>query len=243
MVRDYWTQLEVILDYESPGSGIMETSWVEVDSELETRHKYRVIIEPGLHSGYSEIYVLHMENLRSESVPVVLNWPDSSTSPDREREVMTSVSQYLADRNDLYQASSSSLLAGSIEAERKANIVETEQGDQILELRLGYDRAWALVRTALEKAEIDIVDSDRDQSFFNVRFAGIQNEEDERGFISRIFNRGEGDGQGLAEEKNFSVRLLETGATVEVVAEALEASGDLDQLMLELLEVISDNLS
>ena len=59
LVRDYWAQLQVILEYENPGEGIMETSWLEVDSNLETRHKYRVSIEPGLHSGYSEIYVVH----------------------------------------------------------------------------------------------------------------------------------------------------------------------------------------
>jgi len=39
LVRDYWSQLQVILEYENPGEGIMETSWLEVDSNLETRNK------------------------------------------------------------------------------------------------------------------------------------------------------------------------------------------------------------
>ena len=135
LVRDYWTRLEIILDFEDPSAGIMETSWLEVDNEIESRHKYRVTIEPGLHSGYSEIYVLHMQSSRSESAPTVLNWPESSDSADKERQILDTVSQYLADRNDVYQASTSSLLAGSIEAERKANIIENELGEQILELR------------------------------------------------------------------------------------------------------------
>ena len=241
LVRDYWTQLQVVLDYENPGRGIMETSWLEVDSDLEIRHKYRMTIEPGLHSGYSEIYVRHLQNLRTEPTPVVVNWPETSSSADREGQILTTLSQYLADRNDVYQASSASLLAGSIEAERKANIVEDDQGEQILELRLDYARAWVLVRSALQAAEISILESDRDQSFFNVSFAGLQLEEDEPGFIGRIFGGGNVD--GIAEAKGFSIRLLETGSTVKVVAEALEAAEDLSELSQQLLLVINDNLT
>ncbi len=241
LVRDYWTQLQVILDYENPSSGILETSWLEVDSNLETRHKYRMTIEPGLHSGYSEIYVLHLQSPRSEPAPLVVNWPEASSSVDRERQILDSLSQYLADRNDVYQASSASLLAGSIEAERKANIIEDDQGGQVLELRLEYARAWALVRAALEEAEITVVDSDREQSFFNVRFSGIRAEQDSPGFIGRLFGRN--DPNSEAEERDFTVRLLENGDTVTVVAEALETSGDLAELTAELLVLINNNLS
>ena len=71
---------------------------------------------------------LHLENLNTEPVPLVINWPEQSISSDLERQILTSVSQYLADRNDVYQASSASLLAGSIEAESKANIIENDDG-------------------------------------------------------------------------------------------------------------------
>lgn len=241
LVRDYWTELQIVLDFENPSSGVLETSWVEVDSDLTTRHKYRIIVEPGLHSGYSEIYVRHLQNLRSDPIPTVIEWPESSSSEDYEREVLDSVSQYLADRNDIYQASSASLLAGSLEAERKANIIENEAGEQVLELRIDYDRAWVQIRQALENADIVIVDSNRDQSFFSVKFAGISEQADSPGFISRIF--GGGSDEDLVEVKDFSVRLLETGSTVNVVAEALESSDEQTQLTVELLQVINDNLS
>ena len=240
LVRDYWTQLEVILEYENPGSGIMETSWLEVDSNLETRHKYRITIEPGLHSGYSEIYVIHVESPRSESAPLVTTWPEASISEDRERQILDSLSQYLADRNDVYQASSASLLAGSIEAERKANIVEDGQGQQVLELRLSYRRAWVLVRSALDEAGVTILENDRDMAFLNVRFSGIS-EEAEPGFIGRLFNRG--DGETVAVEQDFSVRLVDGGGIVTVIAEPLESVDDLPELADELLFVINNNLN
>jgi outer membrane protein assembly factor BamC len=241
LVRDYWTQLEVVLDYENPSAGIMETSWLEVENDQETRNKYRMTIEPGLHSGYSEIYVRHLENLRSEPIPSLINWPENSSSFDQERQVLTTLSQYLADRNDVYQASSASLLAGSIEAERKVNIIEDEQGEPLLELRLDYARAWVLIRSALEAAEIPIDDSDRDQAFFNVRFSGLQEDEDKPGFIRRIFSTGNDD--AAAAEKSISLRLLQIDSKVQVVAEALEATDDQTALIQELLLVISDNLT
>lgn len=198
-------------------------------------------IEPGLHSGYSEIYVRHLENLRSEPIPSLINWPENSSSFDQERQVLTTLSQYLADRNDVYQASSASLLAGSIEAERKVNIIEDEQGEPLLELRLDYARAWVLIRSALEAAEIPIDDSDRDQAFFNVRFSGLQEDEDKPGFIRRIFSTGNDD--AAAAEKSISLRLLQIDSKVQVVAEALEATDDQTALIQELLLVISDNLT
>ena len=238
-IRDYWTQLQVILDYENPSSGIMDTAWVEVDSDIETRHKYRVQIEPGLHSGYSEIYVKHLQNLRSDPIPVVINWPETSSSADRERQILDSLSQYLADRNDIYQASSASLLAGSIETARKANLVEAASGDQVLQLRLGYDRAWVVVRSSLETANVEIVELDRDQKFINVKFSGAE-ENDPPGFFGRLFGRGNND-EALALD--FSVRLLETGTTIDVIAESSETSPEASRLREELLQVINENLT
>jgi uncharacterized lipoprotein len=228
------------LDYENPSSGIMETAWLEVENDLLTRHKYRITIEPGLHSGYSEIYVRHFENLRSDRIPLIINWPEESSSPDLERQIIDSISQYLADRNDVYQASSASLLAGSIEAERKANIVENDDGEQILQLRIDYARAWVQIRQALESAEIAIVESDRDEKFFNVKFAGIIAEEDEPGLIGRFFG---GNDVEIAVEKDFVVRLVDLDSTVNIETQELEGAEEPSELTLELLQVINDNLS
>ncbi len=239
LIRDYWTELQIVLDHEDPSNGVMETSWVEVGSSSEKRHKYKITIEPGLHSGYSEIYVVHLENLNTEPVPLVINWPEKSISVDLEQQILTSVSQYLADRNDVYQASSSSLLAGSIESESKVNLIESESGEPILELRLDYNRAWVQIRQALETADVLILDSDRDQSVFNVQFAGIIDEDDEPGFIGRLFGGGAED----IDFKDFTVRLFEAEGVVNVTTETTEISDDSGELTEELLQVIDENLT
>jgi len=240
LVRDFWTQLQVILDYENPGTGIMETSWLEVDSDQEMRHKYRIVIEPGLHSGYSEIYIVHMQNLRSEPQPIIINWPDTSDSGERENQIMTNLSQYLADRNDVYQASSASLLAGSIEAERKANIIDSEQGGQLLTLRMDFNRAWVQVRQSIEAANIPVLEQNRSGRYYNIRFSGIQVDEEETGFIGRLF--GGADNEEDAVERDFVVRFDESEGLISVSVEMIESAENISQLTAELLKVINDNL-
>jgi outer membrane protein assembly factor BamC len=241
LIRDYWTELQIALDYENPSAGILETAWVEIGSDEENRHKYRIQIEPGLHSGYAEVYVLHLQNLRTDPIPTIITWPEESSSVDLEQDMLRSVSQFLADRNDIYQASSASLLAGTIQAESKANIIAGVSGDPVLELKVDYNRAWVQIRQALQSANINIVDENRDQSFFSVRFAGIAEEQDEPGWFGRILGR---DGEvEESEEQDFSIRLLETGNVVNVVTEALLSNPSASQLNQELLQVINDNLS
>lgn len=240
LIRDYWTQLEVILEYENPESGIMDTSWLEVDAIQETRHKYRVTIEPGLHSGYSEIYVLHLQNLRTDPIPIIVSWPEQSSSGSLEGQILDTISTFLADRNDVYQASTSSLLAGSIEAERKANLIQNSAGDEVLELKIDYDRAWVQIRQALDAAEVEIVTSDRDAAFFSVRFAGILDEDDEPGFIARLFTNAEDE---VPETKDFTVRLVDLEGTVNVVTESEEEVEEGNELPSELLQVINENLT
>ena len=241
LIRDYWTELQIALDYENPGAGILETSWVEIGLDQENRHKYQIRIEPGLHSGYSEIYVTHVQDLRENPIPTIVTWPEESSSLDLEQDMLRSVSQFLADRNDIYQASSASLLAGTIQAESKANIIAGNGRDPILELKLDYNRAWVQVRQALQSAEIDILDENRDQSVINVRFAGVVDEPDPQGWFGRLLGRGEEIEPNEAQD--FSVRILETGAVVNVVTEALVSNPESGELNQELLQVINDNLS
>lgn len=241
LVRDFWSRLNVALDYENPTSGIAETAWVEVNAEPTLRHKYRIGIEPGLHSGYSEIYVTHQSDLRTDPLPIVVTWPEVSDSEDRERQILTALSQYLADRNDVYQSSTSSLLAGSIESARKANFISSPSAGEILALDVNYGRAWVQVRQSIERAEVEILDANRDQSVISVRFAGLREEADEPGFVGRLFRRGRSD--EAAEAQDFAVRLLDTGTTIDVAIEALaSAEPSSAELSEQLMQVIYDNL-
>jgi uncharacterized lipoprotein len=185
--------------------------------------------------------VTHQSDLRTDPLPIVVTWPEVSDSEDRERQILTALSQYLADRNDVYQSSTSSLLAGSIESARKANFISTPSAGEVLALDVNYGRAWVQVRQSIERAEVEILDANRDQSVISVRFAGLREEADEPGFVGRLFRRGRSD--EAAEAQDFAVRLLDTGTTIDVAIEALaSAESSSAELSEQLMQVIYDNL-
>ncbi|MEX2469329.1 MAG: hypothetical protein WD396_06220, partial [Pseudohongiellaceae bacterium] len=127
-----------------------------------------------------------------------------------------------------------------VEAASKANLVRNEAGQQTLELRIDFERAWVQVREALEDADLEVIASNREESLFTVRFAGIVSEEDGPGLIGRLLRRG--DNEAAPQPREFSVRLQQNGGMVTVLVEPLESGPETAQLGSDLLQVISDNL-
>ncbi len=210
-MRDYWSTAQIRLSYEDPIRAIMETAWL---GEQGQRNKYQVRIEPGLHSGNSEVYVTQVCESYVENPDAPVVWPANSADLALEHAMLDDISLYLADRTDLYRASSVSLLAGSIEAESKASIVPTANGDT-LRVRIDFDRAWSQINQSLNNAEILVVDSNRDNAVFTVRFSG-EEEAERPGFFRRLFGA---DTTPPEEFPEFTLRIETDDAGVTVTAE------------------------
>jgi len=213
-LRDYWSTSQIPLSFEDPVAAIMETAWL---GEPGSRNKYQVRIEPGLHAGNSEIYVLQVGEafVADAAAPVV--WPARSADLEVETLMLDDISLYLADRTDLYRASSVSLLAGSIEAESKAGIIRTADGDT-LQLRIDFDRAWSQVSQALGNAEIEITSNERDSALFTVNYAPVA-EEDQPGFFGRLFGGGSDED---FEPAAITLRLVSEEGAIRVIPESAE---------------------
>jgi outer membrane protein assembly factor BamC len=237
-VRDYWTQRGTELDYENPVDGVMETVWLRSPGNPGQRDKFRLSIEPGVHVGSSEIAMVHISREDTALGPELIVWPRLSESEDREFALLQEVSQYLADRTDIYSSSSASLLAGSLETESKATLLEEGQSGPALDLRISVNRAWGQVAQALGDAGLTITDRDRDALYFQVEFTGFSEEENSRGFFSRVFNR---DDDNVEVLNRYQVSLLEVSDLVRVTAEPLD-SDSLAGLETELLQAILSNL-
>jgi len=214
-LRDYWSTNQTPLSFEDPVTAVMETAWL---GEAGSRNKYQVRIEPGLHAGNSEIYVVQVGEafVADSSAPVV--WPERSADLEVETRMLDDISLYLADRTDLYRASSVSLLAGSIEAESKAGIIRTAAGDT-LQLRIDFGRAWSQVSQALGNADIEITTNERAAALFTVNYAPVA-EEDQPGFFGRLF--GGGDDEDF-EPVAITLRLVNEEGAIRLVPESDES--------------------
>lgn len=233
-LRDYWSAEEVEIDNENALQGVLETAWLP-QSGTDLRHKYRVWIEPGLHAGNSEIYVRHISD-NGETMPgMVVQWPAESENLERETTILASISLYLADRTDIYRASSVSMLAGSIEMQGKASIVDAGPGNTQLELRLDYERAWSQLTQAVNNANIEVLETQMDQRQLRVAFTGTESAE-QPGFFRRLFTREES-----TESVEFVVRMVGPEGAIRVEAEtAGSAPAPYEQDLL--IRTINDNL-
>lgn len=234
-LRDYWATENIQLAVEDAVAGTMETAWLPQEGS-EVRHRYQVRVEPGLHAGNSEVYVRHVrdEGTTPDGMPVA--WPDESQNLDRETTVLASISLYLADRTDIYRASSVSMLAGSIEVTGKARIDDSRAGDTRIALRLDMGRAWSQVGQALNNADIEVLATEREAGYYRVLFSGEEGQ-DEPGFLRRVFTRD----SNQAAAREYNVHVTETESGVSVRAETVDGSpAPYEQGML--IRTINENL-
>ena len=102
--------------------------------------------------------------------------------------------------------SGTSLAAQNLNERKKTNIF-TEDNRTVIELSLGFDRAWSSVSRALKTSDIDIIDLDRNNGIFYVSF----NAEEDTGIFSFLgFNRQQSsDSIDLNKSAEFRVEIEE----------------------------------
>lgn len=213
-VRQYWLENGIELALENPANGLLDTSWYVRSGNDETQEKFRLLVEPGFQDDSAEVSLIHVSVPQGEQVYDEVNWPEQSMDADYAYEILTEISFYLANEIRNYQASTVSFLAGNVSSEGRASI-RTEDGIDMLHLKADYERSWAAVGRALERANIEIIEENLDDGFFSVIYNQDQ-EVEEPGFIGRLVSS-VGRQQKLPQ---LSVFLLPsaTGTETEVIA-------------------------
>lgn len=223
-IRDYWRQNNVVIAFENPTGGIMETGWFVLAGNVTTQEKFRVIVDTGFQDNSSEIRLLHMEAPQAAPVLVQRPFPAQSMNPETEYTVLSSLSTHLADFADVNQASSVSFLAGSINSTGKAALSTTPGGNKVLQLKADFTRSWAALGRALRRANITIQGDDSTQGLYEVVYIpGLKEAEAKRkekeGFFHNVWTL-----YGLLDFEDklpaYVIRLqvLKAGNEVEVLA-------------------------
>ncbi len=239
-IRDFWASQGVEIAQENPTSGVMETEWFDSQSNLLNRDKYRVIVDSGFQPDSAEIRLLHITMPQAAPLIGQVNWPAQSANLDAEFDMLTELSNYLADVSGLYTASSVSFLAARIPSQGKAFVEPGNNGRTALKLRADYERSYAAVGRALQRAGANVISQDADNGVFQVTYDPNREVEEEKGFWGRLFTFGGGkDG----EDHLLKVEVKDTGGLVEVQVESqLEtpAQGTGQSIEQVLLQAIRD---
>ena len=170
-------------------NGIIETAWLQPDTENTLKEHYQLRIEQGVQRGTSEVYVLHADIRAGEG-----KWPEYSSNSEREELMIKELAQYLAD--SAAAASVSMLAQQAIDSSGKVTLEENSNAQPYVRLILPFSRAWASLGRALKKSGFDTDDLDRSKQTYFVSYREKSGEEEEKGFFSSLFSFSSDDEQG-----------------------------------------------
>ena len=225
MLKQFLAESGVAIGRESPPQGIVDSAWLVVaDGEehgdvLRTairdgranhvaeggaavppgRDRIRFRLEQGIRRGSTEVHVVHQRALGAsdEAAPAIVAV---------EAEVTAKIAEYFA----AGVGGAFSMVGREVASARKAEVVKDETGYPALRLHVGFDRAWATVGQALERAEIAAA-TDREAASYQADFptAGAG------GFLRRIVPGGS---RGGNTPVRISVERAAEGCVIRVAA-------------------------
>jgi len=190
-VREFWIKSGFVIAVEQPQLGIMETDWAENRAVLPQdflqqfmnkylsflndtykRDKFRTRIERGSEAGTVEIYISHrgaaqLPTKNDHGVPEDFVWQPVPPDPELEAEFLGRL--MIAFGTPEPQATQA--LAALPKAPERARIEKSADGANRLVVDDGFDRAWRRVGLALDRTGFTVVDRDRSQGLYYVRYS------------------------------------------------------------------------
>ncbi len=192
-VREFWSTMNMNLVLDDSRIGLMETDWQENRARIPqdivrrtlgkvfdsvyssgTRDKYRTRIERGANST-TEIFISHrgMEemNVGSSSNPI-FRWEFRKPEPEYEAEVLNRMMQYLgAPKEEASQIVKAALAPAAVATRVDQSQIVRVGGVSSLSINDSFDRSWRRVGLALDRVGFTVVDRDRTQGTYFVRYA------------------------------------------------------------------------
>lgn len=260
LVRDFWQELGFIIKLEQPEAGIMETDWAEnrakipqdfirnvlgkvLDALYSTaeRDKFRTRLEPGKEPGTTEIYISHrgmVEVVEGGDGGNRTVWQPRPADPELEAEML----RRLMVRFGVEESRSQALLAAGKDVER-ARLTRGPDGLASLALFDAFDRAWRRVGLALDRVGFTVVDRDRSQGLYYVRYLDPEADLDKKkdgGWLSKLaFWRDKGK---TKQPEQFRVRLAAQGEQTVVRIEDAQGKPDSSETAGKILGLLYDQL-
>ncbi len=214
-------------------AGIIETVWVNFNSDEDSAHRFRFEIAPGVQIDSTEISALHQQAAKGEEEG--LEWPEKSQNETRESDMLSLVANDLASASEY---ASVSLLAQDIGGEAKVEIITPAVADPYIQVKLSFDRTWASISYSADRGGFVTVDKNRSEGVMYVNYT--EETTDEPGFFNRWFGGGAGD---AILEVNYRVLVEAVGGSVEVRIIGPDGEGLNQAESLRLLKVLRGNMS
>lgn len=185
-VRQFLAENGVGIAWEDPRYGRIDTQWLEI-ADGSYRDVVRSVIsdmkdEVGLGGGEDRVLLRVEQGLRERNSEIHLRYQntefeDADTTQVRdlntvptvaaeiETELLNEMGAYIASK---VSEQSVSRAAQVISAGVKSEVTRDSTGEPVLALRLDYDRAWATIAQALNRAAVEVVELDQQSGTYHV---------------------------------------------------------------------------
>lgn len=185
-VRQFLAENGVAIGWEDPRYGRIDTQWMDL-TDGSYRDVVRSVIvdmkeEVGLRRGEDRILLRVEQGLRERNSEIHLRYQNTDFSGDEstevrdlndvptvaaeiETELLNELGAYIASK---VSEQSISRAAQVISAGVKSEVTRDSTGQPVLALLLDYDRAWATIAQALNRAAVEVVDLDQQSGTYHV---------------------------------------------------------------------------
>ena len=214
--------------FETSGFALINSS--PETGELKLRYSenidLKVEVEHGIKEASTEIFVSFYGD---GSKLTQDEWVEAS------QDTLAKLVEYMAESVDSF--SGTSLAAQALNDKKKTRIFNLDE-KTIIELDLGFDRAWSAVSRALEDGKIQVNDRDREEGFFLVSFKA--QDEDDGWFSFLNFQDEANSGLALGSDADFKIIVSTEDSSTKITAEVINSSaGDPESLLSKINELLS----
>ena len=237
-LKQFLAENAVPLSYDAPEVGRLNTGWLQIedtayrdvirtllkdakaaDPLLLGQDRFLIRVEQGLRPLTTEIHVRHEND--SVSLPVrdevvVIEGLNSHIGA-AEDDLLNEIGAYIAARVSEQTVSKVALQIGST---KKTELARDKSGDPVLHFYLDYERAWATLGSALDNAEVEILNLDREAGLFEVNIPGtvFTGEEERKGLFCRLTF-------SCNDDQDMDVRIKMQGSGQDYAVSVMGAEG------------------
>lgn len=251
-VRDFWQENGFLLAMDQANLGIMETDWAEnrakipqdfirntlgkvLDSLYSTgeRDKFRTRLERNA-TGGTEIFISHrgMIEVYSSTQKDTTVWQPRAADPELEAEFLRRLMVKLG----VTQEQSKALMAAG--ASKNSSRVTAVNGQPVVQIDDGFDRAWRRVGLSLDRTGFTVEDRDRSKGLYFVRYVEPVADKSEPGFLGKLF----GPSKTNAAPLKYRIAIVSQGESTTVSVLNAAGTPETSANAQRIVKVIADDL-
>jgi outer membrane protein assembly factor BamC len=200
-VHDFWQESGFVLVMDQANLGIMETDWAENRAKIPQdiirstigkvfdglystgeRDKFRTRLERNA-AGGTDIFISHrgMQEVVNGAQKETTIWQPRAADPELEAEFLRRLMVKLG----VTQEQAKAVVASG--ASNNTSRVTKVNGQDVVQIDDGFDRAWRRVGLSLDRTGFTVEDRDRAKGLYFVRYVAPQSEKEAPGFFSKLF--------------------------------------------------------